>query len=269
MDDYEMDDTELFGLGGLSPDQEAEDAGAAADMGALPFGVSQIQSKYGELLRKYESSNKEVLDQLVKARNRLLNQPTEKSKGEYLRGLVMALTTPTDRSDPRFYERKNLFTFLRDVGEYGAGEEKAAKEAKLKREEELAKIEANIARAKAQSAEQQLSAIGPLYRETIKAKREKTLPANIQEVQYYEAIRDDETQPKARREYAAKMLEKLVRIPSESVREPTWNERIVQAKLRKKQGKATAEDEIIIEMSEKAGSDFLSILNMLSGKKEE
>ena len=90
MDDYEMDDTELFGLGGLSPDQEAEDAGTAADMGVSPLGALDIQAKYGQAVKQYETSTQNVLNQIAAARQRLLSRPTEKSKGEYLRGLATA-----------------------------------------------------------------------------------------------------------------------------------------------------------------------------------
>jgi hypothetical protein len=268
MDENEMDDAELFGLGGPYPDENSEDTSDAVDTGALPFGAQEIQSRYGQLLKKYESSNQEFLNQLTRARNRLLSQPTEKSKSEYLRGLASALMTPPDRSDPRFYERKNLFTFLRDVGAYGSAEEEAAKKAKLKQEEDIAKLDKLRVKYEQQAAAQQLRELGPLYRETIKQKKEDKPPANVQEVQYYEAILADPKAPPEKKKIAQAMLDKLVRVPSESVNKPSWNERVVQAKLRKRQGKATQEDEVIIEMSEKAGGDFLSILRILSGNQE-
>lgn len=249
---------------GLSED-EAEDSA----VGALPFGVEELQKKYGQALSAYERSNQKVLDEITKARDLLLSQPTEKSKKQYIRGLASALTAPRERTDPRFYERRNLFTLLRDIGEYGSAEEQAAKEAKLAQQQQKAKFDELLAKYEQQAAAQQLSTLAPLYRETIKQKREARPPANVQEVQYYEGILASETATAEQKKFAQAMLDKLIRVPSEPANKPSWNERVVQAKLRKRQGKATPEDEVIIEMSEKAGGDFLSILNMLSGKGAE
>ena len=58
-----------------------------------------------------------------------------------MQGLAQALSAPRERTDPRFYERKNLYTFLRDVGQYGAAEEKAQKEAELKKKLDLLKLD--------------------------------------------------------------------------------------------------------------------------------
>lgn len=150
---------------GLS-DDEADDSA----VGALPFGVEELQAKYGQALSSYEKANQKILDEITKARDFLLSQPTEKSRREYVRGLASALTAPRERTDPRFYERRNLFTLLRDIGEYGSAEEKAAKEAKLAQQQQLAKLDELRAKYEQQAAAQQLTALGPLYRETIKPK---------------------------------------------------------------------------------------------------
>ena len=216
MDDYEMD--EELGLGGLTPEEEGEETAnitAAASRGALMFGAPDIQSKYGEALKKYETSTQEVLKQISAARDRLLKQPTEQSKSEQLRGLAMALAAPRERDDPRFYERRNLYTFLRDVGEYGAAQKKAEKEAVTKRDAELAKLDELKARYEQQAALGLLEKLGPAYRELIKPKKEEELPADIRTVEYWEKVRDDKSQTPARRQYASDMLEKIRRVPTE------------------------------------------------------
>jgi hypothetical protein len=249
---------------GLS-DDEADDSA----VGALPFGVEELQAKYGQALSSYEKANQKILDEITKARDFLLSQPTEKSKREYVRGLASALTAPRERTDPRFYERRNLFTLLRDIGEYGSAEEQTAKEAKLAQQQQLAKLDELRAKYEQQAAAQQLTALGPLYRETIKPKREAELPADARSLRYYRGILKDPGASEEDKKDAQAMITKLTRVPSESISKPSWNERVLQAKLRKRQGKATQEDEVIIEMSEKAGGDFLSILNMLAGKGQE
>ena len=70
-----------------------------------------------------------VLNTIEQAKQRLLAQP---SKGEELRNIAMRLTQPRKESDPRFYERRNLYTFLRDIGEYGGEQAEARKEAEAK-----------------------------------------------------------------------------------------------------------------------------------------
>jgi len=170
MDDYEMD--EATGLGGLPSEAEGEETAnitdVATDVGVSPLGALDIQAKYGQAIKQYETSTQNVLNQIAAARQRLLSRPTEKSKGEYLRGLATALTTPPERTDPRFYERKNLFTFLRDVGEYGAAEEKAAKEAKLKQEEDIARLDELKAKYEQQSALGLLKELEPSYRASMR-----------------------------------------------------------------------------------------------------
>jgi hypothetical protein len=216
MDEYEMDDT--TGLGGLPSEVEGEETASitdAAGMGALPFGIQDVQAKYGQAVKQYETSTQNVLNQIAAARQRLLSRPTEKSKGEYLRGLATALTTPPERTDPRFYERKNLFTFLRDVGTYGAGEEKAAKEAKLKQEEDLARLDELKAKYEQQSALGLLNQLEPAYRASMKP----AAAIKVSNSEFERLISDlpDEEQAKLRRQRAETLAS---RAPREGKEEP-------------------------------------------------
>ena len=182
MDDYEMDETENSGLDSLSSEEEGEETANITDAsarGALMFGGSDVQARYGEAVKKYESSTQEVLNQIAAARDRLLKQPTEQSRSDQLRGLAMALAAPRERDDPRFYERQNLYTFLRDIGEYGAAQKKAEKEAKLKQESDIAKLDELRAKYEQQSALGLMEKLGPAYRESIKPKQEPKDPERI------------------------------------------------------------------------------------------
>lgn len=89
-----------------------------------------------EELRKQLSSatseatkNREVLEKIQAARLKLLEAPSRK---EALMGLAQKLAAPRAQTDPRFYERSNLYTFLRDVGEYGQERKQAEKERQAK-----------------------------------------------------------------------------------------------------------------------------------------
>lgn len=93
-----------------------------------------------EELRKQLSSatseavkNREVLEQIQAARLKLLEAPSRK---EALMGLAQKLAAPRAQTDPRFYERQNLYTFLRDVGEYGQEQ----KQAEIERQAKIAAL---------------------------------------------------------------------------------------------------------------------------------
>lgn len=182
--------------------------------GALPYGAD-IRAEYEAARKGYESSTQSVLDQIQKARDLLLSQPTQKSKGEYLRGLAMTLAAPRERNDPRFYEKRNLYTFLRDVGEYGTAEKEAQRKAELLQKEQMLKLDELASKYGQQSSLERLRAVAPLYREMMKPKRQERPPTNVQEVQYYEAILADPNASPERKKFAQAMLDKMIRPPSE------------------------------------------------------
>jgi len=128
--------------------------------------ITDLVSTYKTKVQDYEKYSKNVLDEITAARDRLLAQPTEKTRGEYVRGLAQALTAPKKETDPRFYERRNLYTFLRDVGEYGTAEDAAAKKAELERQEMLGKLNELRARYGAQSSMELIKELGPELRPT-------------------------------------------------------------------------------------------------------
>jgi hypothetical protein len=74
-----------------------------------------------------------------------------------LQGLVGKLTATRSQDDPRFFERQNLYTFLRDVGEYGQEQKAAEKEREAKRimlQEMQAKYGMDLAEKRRGRAEQ-------------------------------------------------------------------------------------------------------------------
>lgn len=67
-----------------------------------------------------------MISQIKQAKERLLAPPTQQQTLQALSSKLLSRRAP---SDPRFYERQNLFTFLRDVGEFGSEQEAAQKKA--------------------------------------------------------------------------------------------------------------------------------------------
>lgn len=176
MDD-ENQELGLFGLSSLgAEDEEGEETasitaaaeGSAAPQGALstatPAALPDLITKYKTKIQDYEKYSQDVLGEITAARNRLLAQPTQKTRSQYVRGLAKALTEPKKPTDPRFYERRNLYTFLRDVGEYGSAEEEAAKKAELERQDMLGKLNELRARYGAQSSMELIKELGPELR---------------------------------------------------------------------------------------------------------
>lgn len=144
-----MEDQNIFDYNYELGQEEGEDtanitAAAESGLSSIPAVSNFALEEYKAAKEAYEKSytgESGVLSQIQKARDILLSQPTSKSRGEYVQGLAQSLTAPRKETDPRFYERRNLYTFLRDVGEYGAAEEKAQKEAELKQKLDLLKLD--------------------------------------------------------------------------------------------------------------------------------
>ena len=97
----------------------------------VPSGPLDSLASIEELRKQLSSAsseaakNRKVLEQIQAARLKLLEAPSRK---EALMGLAQKLAAPRAQTDPRFYERSNLYTFLRDVGEYGQERKQAEKE---------------------------------------------------------------------------------------------------------------------------------------------
>ena len=115
---------------GLEENLQDETVDKTADEEALSGPLDSLVS-IDELRKQLSSAsseaakNRKVLEQIQAARLKLLEAPSRK---EALMGLAQKLAAPRTQDDPRFYERQNLYTFLRDVGEYGQEQKQAEKE---------------------------------------------------------------------------------------------------------------------------------------------
>jgi hypothetical protein len=121
----------------LDDTQEAISSTAQAPLSSIGAGDSASLQKIRErVLRTLDESDAEsrgyqdTLNRIEEAKQRLLQTP---DKREMLQGLVGKLTATRSPDDPRFFERQNLYTFMRDVGEYGQEQKAAEKEREAKR----------------------------------------------------------------------------------------------------------------------------------------
>jgi replicative superfamily II helicase len=122
------DENELYGLESdyLPEEEEAVDTVAQSPLSIVRQRVLDTITKSEEEARGYQ----DTLNRIEEAKQRLLAAP---DKRQVLQGFVSKLTAPKAQDDPRFYERRNLFTFLRDVGEYGQEQKLAEQEREAKR----------------------------------------------------------------------------------------------------------------------------------------
>lgn len=132
------DENELYGLESeYFPEEDvAEEEESVSGLSSVPATGALRSELFQRLLeREKQASETEkkdfntVLSTIEQAKQRLLAQP---SKGEELRNIAMRLAQPRKQTDPRFFERRNLYTFLRDIGEYGGEQAEARKEAEAK-----------------------------------------------------------------------------------------------------------------------------------------
>lgn len=84
----------------------------------------------------------EQLAAIEAAKQRLLKQPTQQSKAQMLAGMVQKFREGrSDPNDPRFYEKRNLMSVLRDVGAYRRGRLEDEKKAAQAKEEQQLKLD--------------------------------------------------------------------------------------------------------------------------------
>lgn len=143
--DMDRETAELLGLPYEEEselDEGTQEAGGLTDVAALRERLFKREEESAAEAAK----QRQVLEQIQQAKLKLLEAPDRR---QALMGLAQKLSAPRERDDPRFYERQNLYTFLRDVGEYGQ-EQKAAER---KRQEDIAALQEKYATESLRSAE--------------------------------------------------------------------------------------------------------------------
>jgi hypothetical protein len=187
-------------------EDEAVDPIAQSPLSIIRQRVLDTITKSDEESRGYQ----DTLNRIEEAKQRLLAAP---DKRQMLQGLVGKLTATRSQDDPRFFERQNLYTFLRDVGEYGQEQKAAEKEREAKRimlQEMQAKYGMEMAEKRRGRAEQ--LAVQYLSKEP----KETETPANLRETQYYQNVVKNPTKFSPDEvQYAQDWLKKSVRIPDD------------------------------------------------------
>jgi hypothetical protein len=203
----------------LDDTQEAISSTAQAPLSSIGAGDSASLQKIRErVLRTLDESDEEsrgyqdTLNRIEEAKQRLLQTP---DKREMLQGLVGKLTATRSQDDPRFFEKQNLYTFLRDVGEYGQEQKAAEREREAKRIE-LQEMQAKYGMELAEKRRGRAEQLAAQYLSKEPEEKKTELPSNVREAEYYQNIVDNPTQySSAQVTFAKKWLEKQVRIPSE------------------------------------------------------
>jgi hypothetical protein len=200
------DENELYGLESdyLPEEEEAVDTVAQSPLSIVRQRVLDTITKSEEEARGYQ----DTLNRIEEAKQRLLAAP---DKRQVLQGFVSKLTAPKAQDDPRFYERRNLFTFLRDVGEYGQEQRAAEKEREAKRVM-LQEMQVKYGMEQAEKRRSRAEQLAAQY--LSKEPKETETPANLREAQYYQNIVENPDKYTPRQvQYAQAWLDKSVRIP--------------------------------------------------------
>lgn len=198
------------------------------------FLIRQAQTKEAERKKQWDAE----INRLKQARDKLLNKPQGEQRAEMLRQIATRLRTPPKETDPRFWERRNIFSTLRDIADVSRERDVAQKAA----EEEAKKYDALIAKYGYKQAEQEAQAAA----RAVEKYRPPTASRQTSEFERLIADLPEAEQKRLRRNRA----EILSTRGSGAVAQ--W-ERTVQAIVNQKKGVATEEDLAVLELGKKGG----------------
>lgn len=206
VDDEEEETSQVGGLNQLA---QAAVAPASSDDGyRLLMEQARKASEREQLLFQAE------LDRIEAAKKRLLAKPEKLTGRERLDMILETLSRrPTDTSDPRFFERKNIGTFFRDIGEAGSAtkaEERKRAEERASGIDELEQLKSKFLLPKA--AQQAQQARQELMREEqrrARAAQKPRLAASAQEIIDLQAVIGDQSLTKEQRDAASRKLSRI------------------------------------------------------------
>lgn len=200
-------------------DEDNELYGLESDYKQDPVGGLSSDFDYaGDYRRRVkarETKFNEMIGAIDAAKAKLLQQPEQNRPG-FFREMAGALARPTDREDPRFYERQNFFTALRNVGEYGAQQKEKEKEllqARQLQADKLDELKRKYEFEEAQSLEgrafEAMKAFG-------KPQKERTLVADAQKILDLESIISNPAASESAKAAATNQLNQLTKGKSEA-----------------------------------------------------
>jgi hypothetical protein len=191
----------------LDMEEEAPATGLSALVSEDPrsFLIENARKRAEERSKLFQGE----LDRLEAAKQKLLAQPTQLTRQEALRAIASRLTQrPSDPRDPRFFEKRNLFSTLRDIGEVGG--EMSAAEKKLKEEQaakvaQLEEMRGRYLYGEAERGEREAATALARYRPPAVPK----LQANAQKIIDLQSIVDDTSKPEQARKAAQRELDNI------------------------------------------------------------
>jgi len=202
---------------GLEENLQDETVDKTADEEALSGPLDSLVS-IDELRKQLSSAsseaakNRKVLEQIQAARLKLLEAPSRK---EALMGLAQKLAAPRTQDDPRFYERQNLYTFLRDVGEYGQEQKQAEKE-RLAKIAALEEMGAKYGLTEAQKTQEAaMRGLTSLAQRQMMIEAQKGRPAGTSEFERLIAGLPDAEKNRLRKQYLDKLTTRAPRAEKE------------------------------------------------------
>jgi len=126
-----------------------------------------------------------------------------------LRGLAQKFAAPKEQGDPRFFERRNLYTFLRDVGQYGAEQKEGQKVLAQARAEQQQKLDDLIKKYKYEGAKESEEAAFKAMKEFGKPAKARSLVADAQRILDLELIINDPASSEPAKKAAKRQLTAL------------------------------------------------------------
>jgi len=197
-----FDEEELFKYSEQEAARDSEES-------PLSSAAFDYQADYLKKVSEREKASKNLIDQVEAAKNKLLAPASGPSGREVLRGIAQKLTAPKESTDPRFFERRNLYTFLRDVGQYGTEQEQKQKETEAAKQEQLKALEDLASKYKYQGAKESEEAAFRALKEFSKPPKENKLVASAQEILDLESIIANSALPERVRKTAESKLNAL------------------------------------------------------------
>ena len=199
-------------------DEDNELTGLESDFTKEPVGAldtaTDYEAEYRRRVKQRESKFGEMIGAIDTATKKLLEKPVQQRPG-FFRELAGALARPTDPQDPRFYEKRNFFTALRDIGDYSAQrreEEKKLLEARQAQAEKLQDLKRKYEFEEAQSLEDRAFEAMKTF---AKPQKGRTLVADAQKILDLETIINDPNASATAKTAAQSELKKITEGKSE------------------------------------------------------
>ena len=154
--------------------------GAASAVTPQDF-LSRLLAREEEAAKRERELFQADIKRIQAAKDRLLGKPKELTGRERLDIILKTLSSrPTDLRDPRFFERKNIGTFLRDIGEAGGAMRETEKTRAEEMQKQLDELEAKEAAILLPRAQAELKDIRGRIPAAMRAVSEANKPQRLQ-----------------------------------------------------------------------------------------